>query len=99
MGIEEILDKPIAHENHWNQSDVMLITYGDSIENRQSSEPAIIGFQTFRNLNGFFKPLLQTLIGVCIYCHSIHTVRRYLVMDYSDNQIGATLVRSLMNSD
>jgi len=38
MGLEETCKKPGAHENSWNQSDVFVITYGDSVQ-KDGEEP------------------------------------------------------------
>ena len=33
MGMGRLIQKPTPHRNHWDQGDVILITYGNTIKN------------------------------------------------------------------
>ena len=32
MGLDKVFHPPVPHQNHWDQSDIALITYGDSLK-------------------------------------------------------------------
>ncbi len=46
---------PVPHQNHWNESDILLITYGDSIQ-KQGEKP-------LSTLHGFLKSKLADTIS------------------------------------
>lgn len=55
MGLDESCFKPGLHENFWDQEDVLLITYGDSIQEE--------GRAPLATLNKFMKENLQGIMS------------------------------------
>lgn len=45
MRLDELCHKPIPHENHWSEQDVVMITYGDSLF--QCDEKPLVTLQRF----------------------------------------------------
>ena len=59
MGLDENCLKPGLHENHWNQNNVILITYGDSVQEE--------GHAPLKTLHNFLcAELKDTMSGVHI---------------------------------
>ncbi len=55
MGLDVICKKPRPHENNWNQTDVIAITYGDSLVKE--------GEQPLRTLRRFFEKNFSDVIN------------------------------------
>jgi len=45
MRLDELCHHPVAHQNHWSQEDIILITYGDSV--LQEQEKPLVTLQHF----------------------------------------------------
>jgi len=63
MDLQDDCKKPGVHKNHWNQQDVIAITYGDTIERE--------GEQPLQTLHQFFKQNFSDIIN------SIHILPFY----------------------
>ncbi len=55
MRLQEVTEEPIAHQNHWDQRDVALITYGDSV--KQENERPLHALKTF--LDGYIDGVIN----------------------------------------